>query len=168
MAQEEEVLKTCDGCGATIYPEHLQKHAAELYEDKLLCPHCLKEQKEAEAEPDAAEPDATEVPIALVDEEEVDPSQPSGAIQAFGGGVAAARAAAEREWRRPLLSESRNATRCRTFHCKLSDASFAHLNNQINEWADGDDDIEIKFAVNHIGVVEGKHADAHLIVTVFY
>ncbi len=160
MAAQEEALKTCDGCGATIYPEHLKKHAAELYNDKLLCPHCLKEQKAA-----AAQPDVAETPVALIDNEAVDPSKPSTSIQTFGGGVAAA---AEHEWRRPLLRESRNATRCRTFHCKLTDASFVHLNEQINAWADAHDDLEIKFALNTIGVIEGKHADPHLIVTVFY
>jgi hypothetical protein len=39
---------------------------------------------------------------------------------------------------------------------------------QINEWVDSDDGIEIKFATSTIGVVEGKHVDPHLIVTVFY
>ncbi len=169
MENKEEVLKSCDECGATIYPEHLQKHAAELYDNRLLCPHCLKEQKEA-AET-ARKAGASDTPIALVtEEEEVDPSKPSASIQAFGGGVGARGTAAvtERDWQRPLIADSRNARRCRTFHCRLTDASFIHLNEQINEWADGQDDVEIKFALSNVGVVEGKHTDPHLIVTVFY
>ena len=47
---------------------------------------------------------------------------------------------------------------------KMQDA----LNEQINAWADADDNIEIKFATSTIGVIEGKHVDPHLIVTVFY
>jgi hypothetical protein len=169
VESKEEVLKSCDECGATIYPEHLQKHAAELYKDRLLCPHCLKEQKE-QAET-GRESDGTDSPIALVAEgEEVDPSKPSTSIHTFGGGVGAPGTAAtsEREWQRPLLGDSRNARRCRTFHCKLTDGSFAHLNMQINEWVDTQDDVEIKFALSNIGVVEGKHTDPHLIITVFY
>jgi hypothetical protein len=54
------------------------------------------------------------------------------------------------------------------FHCKLADAAMTYMCEQINEWADSRDDIQIKFATSCIGVVEGKHADAHLIVTVFY
>ena len=171
MESKEEVLKSCDECGATIYPEHLQKHAAELYNDRLLCPHCLKERKETVET--AREPGATDSSIALVaqeEEEEVDPSKPSTSIHTFGGGVGAPGTAAmtERDWQRPLLGDSRNARRCRTFHCKRTDGSFAHLNEQINEWVDAQDDIEIKFALSNIGVVEGKHADPHLIVTIFY
>jgi hypothetical protein len=168
VGSEEEVLKTCDECGATIYPEHLQKHAAELYDDRLLCPHCLKEYKEA-AEP-ARELGVGDAPIALVAEDDVDVSKPSASIRAFGAGVGTTgtAATAEREWRRSLLSDSRNARRCRTFHCKLTDGSFTHLNDQINEWVDTQDDVEIKFALSNVGVVEGKHTDPHLIITVFY
>jgi len=70
--------------------------------------------------------------------------------------------------RRPLLTGVPAATRCRVFHCKLADGAFGHMTEQINEWADSDDAIEIKFASSCIGVVEGKHSDPHLIVTVFY
>ena len=71
-------------------------------------------------------------------------------------------------FRRALIKDSPYASRCRTFHCKLSDAAFGHLNDQINEWVDAQDDVVIKFASTCIGVVEGKHSDPHLIVTVFY
>ncbi|RMF85197.1 MAG: hypothetical protein D6744_01775, partial [Planctomycetota bacterium] len=73
----------------------------------------------------------------------------------------------QHQYRRPL-SRGATATRCRTFHCKLTDASIVHLNEQINEWADADDEIEIKFATSSVGVIEGKHNDPHLIITVFY
>lgn len=93
------------------------------------------------------------------------------AIRAIGGGptgMPGVGEVREQQLRRPLLKGSPNATRCRTFHCKLADGPMAYLNEQINEWVDGNDDIEIKFATSTIGVVEGKHVDPHLIVTVFY
>ena len=75
---------------------------------------------------------------------------------------------AGRTYRRALLVDSPNATRCRVFHAKMADGAFAHMCEQINEWVDGSDDVQIKFVSSCIGVVEGKHADQHLIVTVFY
>ncbi len=174
MADQEEDLKSCDECGATIYPEHLVKGMAEQWEGKLLCVHCLKDKRSA---PQAA----LDVPVTLEDEEP--PIDFTGedeglaynkrptAIRSFGGGpggMAAGLFAADDKLRRPLLKDSPNATRARTFHCKLADAAFTYLCEQINEWADSRDDIEIKFATTCIGVVEGKHADPHLIVTVFY
>ena len=69
---------------------------------------------------------------------------------------------------RRSLIEGTNATRCRTFHCKLSDAAMGYMNGQVNDWVDGMDGLEIKFASSTIGVVEGKHPEPHLILTVFY
>jgi len=74
----------------------------------------------------------------------------------------------ERTYRRPLLVGSPHATRCRAFHGKLSEAGLAHLSEQINEWVDAHDDVEIKFATSSVGVIEGKHAEQHLVVTIFY
>ena len=74
----------------------------------------------------------------------------------------------ERVWRRPLRPSNVTATRCRTFHAKLNDASLNNLGDQISEWVDAQDDVEIKFASTAVGVVEGKHPDPHLIVTIFY
>ena len=179
MAKPEE-LKTCELCGATIYPEHLKKGMADFLAGKLLCPHCLQEKKLIAAvnpanlyreERSAAEP--ADEPIALVLDEGEDLG--GGAVQSFGGAPASSAGttvgvpAMDREYRRPLLKGSPNATRCRTFHCKLNDASFSHLNATINEWVDANDDIEIKFATSCIGTIEAKSSqDLHLIVTVFY
>jgi hypothetical protein len=76
--------------------------------------------------------------------------------------------AAPRAWRRPLRPSVATATRCKTFHAKLNDASLSNLGEQISEWVDSQDDVEIKFASTAVGVVEGKHPDPHLIVTIFY
>lgn len=131
----EAVMKTCDQCGATVYPEHLETHQAERIGGKLLCPHCLGERRER-----------------------------------MGGSVPAARpgASAARTWRRPLNPSAATATRCKTFHAKLNDASLSNLGDQISEWVDSQDGVEIKFASSAVGVVEGKHPDPHLIVTIFF
>ena len=49
MAGEEEQLGSCSDCGATIYPEHLERRVAEHWEGKLLCPFCLREKRSASA-----------------------------------------------------------------------------------------------------------------------
>ena len=193
MADVEEAFKTCEECGATIYPEHLVKGMAELYQDKLLCVHCLKERRSADgqegelmAEPvdepavDLGLDSVEDTPIALVDEDETSTSlglsgglpyekKPT-AIRSFGGGPGglAVGEVANHEWRRDLLQGVPFATRCKTFHCKLADGPITHMNEQINEWADAQDDVQIKFATSVIGIIEGKHVDPHLIVTVFY
>jgi hypothetical protein len=131
----EAAMKTCDRCGATVYPEHLETHQAERIGGKLLCPHCLAERRERFAAPAPA----------------MRPGLP-----------------AERAWRRPLRPTAATATRCKTFHAKLNDASLSNLGDQISEWVDSQDDVEIKFASTAVGVVEGKHPDPHLIVTIFY
>lgn len=178
MAGEEEKFDTCEECGASIYPEHIAKGIAEQFEGRLLCVHCLRTRR-AEAEKRDAGPTAPgAVPIAVVESEDSEfdrgdlpyDTKPT-AIRSFGGGpggMTEGLAISEDKLRRSLTPESPNATRCRIFHCKLSDASFAYMCDQINEWADSRDDINIKFVTSCIGVVEGKHADAHLIVTVFY
>ena len=181
MSKTEEDFKTCESCGAMIYPEHIKKHAAEYWGGKLLCPHCLHEKKLISfVNPAAAYADDNardDKPIALVMDDRTDdkPAQesPSTSIRAFGGGPdgrgAPGAAAAETQYRRPLLENSPNATRCRMFHCKLNNSSFAHLTETMNEWVDSHDGIEIKFATSSVGPIEGKSSsDQHLIVTVFY
>lgn len=167
MSQAPETEVLCEECGATIYPEHLQSHTADRWSGRLLCPHCLREKRGASGAGETTGGDAT---VALVDES-ADRPMTSSAVRAFGeGGITGPRggAVAEAKYRRPLAPESPCATRCKTFHCKLTDASIAHLNQQVNEWADHHDDVMIKFATTTVGTIEGKHLDPHLIVTVFY
>ncbi len=175
MSGEQEAARTCDKCGAGIQREQLVDHTAARYKGKLLCPQCVQEVKARimaarNAEQDAESPDdPADVPIALVEEQEKPRvvAGPSTQIHGFSGSEMITQLA-ERQYHRPLLKGTRAATRCRTFHCKLTDTSLQHLNEQINEWVDEREDVEIKFALSNIGVVEGKHADPHLIVTIFY
>jgi hypothetical protein len=179
MADEEEVFESCAQCGATVYPEHLQKGLADRSEGRLICVHCLRAVRSESAHGTAhgvAVVDADE-PIALVEIEEggvegadepIAYDKKPTVIRSFGGAGGLAASAAGRTFRRPLLLDTPNATRCRVFHAKLADGAFMHMCEQINEWVDGSDEIQIKFVSSCIGVVEGKHADQHLIMTVFY
>ena len=168
MPDEEEQLQSCSECGATIYPEHLENGLAEEVDGELLCRHCVDARQAA----DNAEPE----PIALIEADEVEPvlrdERDSTSIRQFGAGPGgmgeSAAGLAMHALARPLLKGSQNATRCRTFHAKLTDAAMVHLNDQVNEWVDQDENIEIKFATSAIGTIEGKHTDPHLIVTLFY
>lgn len=177
MSGEQKKVRACEQCGATIEREQFINHSAARYKGKLLCPDCVQALKakllatrKASQEGEAMA-DVDDAPIALVDLDEEDKPRvvggPSDQIRGFTGGEMTVQKA-EQKLKRPLLKNTQSATRCRTFHCKLTDASFQNLNEQINEWVDERDDVEIKFALSSIGVVEGKHADAHLIVTIFY
>ncbi len=160
MTDNEQAFQQCDACGATIYPEHIARQVAEHWEGKLLCVHCLRE-KRANTEPEPT--------VSLAPDQAV-AAQASTQIRAFGshGGIGFQTGPKATTFRRSLLGGSPNATRCRIFHCKLSDASMRHLEEQINEWIDEQDEVEIKFCNTTIGVVEGKQQDPHLIVTLFY
>ncbi len=71
-------------------------------------------------------------------------------------------------FKRPLTSGSKTATRIRTFHTRLSQNAMAYMDDQINEWVDENPEIEVKFTNAVIGGVEGKKIEPHLIVTVWY
>ena len=97
MPGEEEHFETCQECGATIYPEHLDRQVAEKWEGKLLCPFCLREKRSASAagmalneEAASGEQAGTDKPLELVELEAGDGSiaydtKPT-AIRAIGGG----------------------------------------------------------------------------------
>ncbi len=114
--------------------------------------------------------DLADVPIALEPEEAGGESDGMSKIKSFGGkGISSIQGTHDTSHlKRDVNQTGSGATRCRTFHAKLNDASLAYLNNQVNDWVDSDESIEIKFATSSVGVVEGKHAEPHLIVTVFY
>ncbi len=174
MPGEQKKVRVCEECGSTIRREDFINHSAVRYKGKLLCPKCvqgvkgkLKAEKMTE-QVIGSDTDPIAVPIVLVDDDKPRVvGGPSTQIHGFSGSEMLAKGAAY-EYKRPLLQDTPAATRCRTFHCKITDASFLNLNQQINEWIDEHEDIQIKFALSNIGVVEGKHADPHMIVTVFY
>ena len=196
MAGEEEAFETCNECGATVYPEHLQQRVADRFEGRLLCPHCLRDRRTLPPGTDpgagpaaapavsAASPAGVAEAINLIEitstgvaagdsaiEPAIEYDKKPSVVRTYSGAPVGSREGLglpQHHYRREPLTNSAAATRCRVFHCKLADGAFGHMMDQINDWADADDTIEIKFASSCIGVVEGKHNDPHLIVTVFY
>ncbi|MBN1341963.1 MAG: hypothetical protein JXQ73_04745 [Phycisphaerae bacterium] len=117
------------------------------------------------------QPDLADVPIALEPEDDLPPQEDGmSKIKSFAGkGIQAARQSRDgADFKRGVNKSGQGATRSRTFHAKLNDSSLAYMDQLINEWIDGDPEVEIKFATSSVGVVEGKHAEPHLIITVFY
>lgn len=186
MSANPSDVAVCEKCGATIYPEMIDAGRAGKIEGKLECPHCYREDAQRSETASVETYDDTyddsyddtldgpsAEPLAVPGLEEAPPviSHPKKdgpKVTYTGGGIAFQRSYDEGQFKRPLLTGSRNATRCRTFHAKLTDASLAHLDDLVNEWADSHEDIEIKFVTASMGVVEGKHADPHYILTCWY
>lgn len=169
MAQDEEIIKTCDECGAAVYPDHLEKGTAGMVNERLLCPVCYREYNKQNV--GTAEAEQT---IALV-EEDVSlgteaAEEPKPKIKAFGDDSVFGQMVDhdEAKWKRPTNNTGRGAIRCRTFHTKLSDAAISYMDSLVAEWTEKNPQIEIKFATSTVGIYEGKRAEPHLIVTVFY
>ena len=179
----DETVHSCQACGASVYPEHIEKGIAGYLGGRMLCPHCFAEVKQSlGTTPTAAHSEALDE---VHDEEALKPiafdagANQSGAsdaghstaIHGFSGDSLASAATAlldEAKYTRPLNPAGHGATRCRTFHAKLNDSAVAFMNDQLNSWVDSHPEINIKFATSTIGVFEGKHRDPNLIVTVFY
>jgi len=164
----DEVIKTCEECGAAVYPDHLESGAAGYVDGKLCCPICYREHEKGPSEQEADER------IALVDDAELERETTQAEapqIRAFGQDSVFGQVIEhdESRYNRPLNYTGRGALRCRTFHSKLTDASIAYMDHQINEWTEENPQIEIKFAASAIGMFEGKQREEpHLIVTIFY
>lgn len=161
--------RLCQGCGATIYTEHLDTGIAGYHGGKLLCPHCLQE-AEAAADHSTSNKNVEDLEsISLVDEE---PAARRGdgetQVKSYSSESHVGGTFDDLGMERPLNPDVPTATRCRTFHAKLNEGAVAFLNRQVNEWADADPSVTIKFATSTIGIFEGKKADPHLILTVFY
>jgi hypothetical protein len=117
--------------------------------------------------PDKKGPDEADEPLSLVSEAEVSTGGPS-KIRTFARGDAFADAHAETDFKRPLAGINEPATRCRTFHGKLTQPGLAHMDEQINEWLDSHPDLYIKTCASTVGIFEGKTKEPHLLVTMFY
>lgn len=165
MTSSSEITSKCVECGASIYQQHLDSGIAGYKGDKLLCSHCM-------AEVDTYNPDEDDAPLVLEGHADSDDSASDMSSSQIHGVTAATLGKAgawdESRFRRPLQPGITAATRCRTFHCKLTDGAVDFLNNSINEWLDGHDEITVKFATSTIGQFEGKHTEPNLIITMFY
>lgn len=169
MAEQDEIIKTCDECGAAVYPDHIEKGTAGMVDEKLYCPVCYREYKKQNG---SVRDDADQT-IALVDDSALEAEtkdEPKPKIKAFGDDSVFGQMVDhdESKWKRPINNTGRGAIRCRTFHTKLADAALSYMDSLIAEWTDKNPQIDIKFATSAIGIYEGKRAEPHLIVTVFY
>jgi hypothetical protein len=166
-AVADEDVKTCQGCGASVYKEHLDRGTAGYWAGELLCNVCLAEKGVAQQAVKAISLSKDEEQISTI--ELAGENEASGEIRSFASdSITAPAVHDDSKYNRPLLKGS-GATRCRTFHAKLSDGAISYMNQQINEWCDGNADIQIKFCSSTIGLFEGKqHQEPNLILTVFY
>lgn len=160
--QVENVL-SCSSCGASVYPEHLQRGLAARISGELHCPCCLAEKKKMAAA------DA-EVPLQLVEEAEVttDRSGQTSMHGTHGFSLADTATRGSRVFKRPLNRTQDGATRVRIFHAKLSDGAIRNMEQLVNEWLDSDPEVSIKFATTTVGTWEGKHVEPNLILTLYY
>jgi len=169
--KEEDHHSICDKCGATVYKEHLDQGIARYADGKLLCPPCLTEFEKHE-EAAASSGVAALAPIEFDDgddDDEVQVDMSSSRIQAASKAtLGMSHGWDDSKYTRPLDTRAIAATRCRTFHSKLTDSALEYMNEQINDWLDQNDSITIKFANSTIGLFEGKHSEPHVIVTLFY
>lgn len=189
--------KRCHGCGGEITPAQIAERKAGLVQGVLLCPECVEEkrraalqQRAAQATGDGAPPAAQAVPpaaqavavpaaapakaeeedevISLVSDDEM-PTSKSQMIRSFSEGSTLGGAHHESQLKRSLASSQEGATRIRTFHCKLTDAGLANMDDTINEWLDTHPDIYIKSCTSSLGIFEGgKVKEAHLFICLFY
>ncbi|GMV98211.1 MAG: hypothetical protein HRF43_14020 [Phycisphaerae bacterium] len=156
-ARPSETLLNCAGCGATIYPEHLDRHLAGYWAGSLYCSCCLAEKRDGKpAAPPAAESGLTLEEAPAEGQETPPPSAASGPV------------GHHHHHRLPPRPDAKGATRMRIFHSRLSEGAVGHLDMQINEWLERHPEIELKFAHTTVGTWEGKHAEPNLIITVFY
>ncbi|MGE3180604.1 MAG: hypothetical protein AB7N71_03170 [Phycisphaerae bacterium] len=154
---ETQTFEQCSACGATIYPEHLASRKAERIGGKLFCVHCAR---------DSSNGTENEVAVEILE----DAPNPEPTMDRKKSAISFDRSQARKEidYRRPLEIDSPTATRCRIFHCRITDPSMRNLEEQINEWIDSQENVRIKFSTSTVGNVDGKGNDPHLIVTLYY
>ncbi len=179
MPKSDSDIQPCGACGASVYPEHVESGKAAEVGGMLRCPFCLADYKKLHHTGEKqfigqttirAPGEGEDFTPITVDADTPSPSESMVSFAAMGGESFAGAVALQDDshLKRPLIKGKPIATRCRTFHAKLNDGAVGFMDKHINDWADDNPDIEIKFASSTIGVWEAKKADAHLIVTVFY
>jgi len=122
-------------------------------------------QQNPQEQPVPPKPEEDEEPISLVDVEEV-AGERSSSVRAIGAAAAGARPA-RKTYQRALNLTGQGATRCRVFHSKISVAALHIMEEQINDWLDGEQ-IEVKQVGHLVGTLTGKTAEENVIVLVWY
>lgn len=174
---QDHHLSTCAECGASVYKEHLDAGIARYEGDRLLCSVCVAEYERAHD--GVGGPDD----LAPIEFDDDDDGMDSGSSSSEMAGstmsstrihsISAATLGNTGGWddskfKRQLNPSAAGASRCRTFHCRLSDGAIEFMMHQMNDWMDSNDEIVIKFVNSSIGLFEGKHTEQNLMVTVFY
>ncbi|MHC4697340.1 MAG: hypothetical protein ACYTFA_11405 [Planctomycetota bacterium] len=166
--KDDDVLG-CSKCGASVYKEHIDQGLARYEGTQLLCPHCVVE---VEKSGGGGGGGGAFAPIEFDDVDEKEEStidMSESRVQTLSAtGLGEAGGWDESRFQRPLDPKGSTATRCRTFHCKITEGAVTYFNNQINEWLDSHPDITVKFVNSNVGPFEGKHTEPNLILTVFY
>jgi len=119
-------------------------------------------------------PEPDDEPISLVESEELSDEEPIGVVESSGRtaslkafGSQAAAATKRKRHTRPVNLPGTGAVRCRLFHSKIAPVPLEHMEEQINDWLDGEQ-IEVKHVGHVIGTMEGKRTEPNLIVMVWY
>ena len=188
--------KTCNQCGGAITSEQIVHKEAGLVGGVLLCPNCVaKKRRELQEARQVAEhaglanesgssadlgesvggvylpkikegPDEADETLTLVDEEEMGHSATtqirSFTTSSLGGEYR------ETGYKRPLAGQDEPATRCRTFHGKLTQPGLSHMDETVNEWLDAHPEIFVKSSTTAVGTFEGKTKEPHMLLTIFY
>jgi len=166
---KQEDVNVCDSCGASVYKEHLESGIAKHSGGKLYCSHCVADMERKQGSSVAPANDFVPIELDKEDSSSTDLDMSSSRIRmTVDSKSKKAGARSDANYRRPVQSTGLGATRCRTFHCRISEGAVDFMNEQINEWIDGQSEVTIKFATSVIGMFEGKHTEPNLIVTVFY
>ena len=168
-----EDASICQKCGASVYKQHLDSGIARYEGGNLLCAHCVAEYErshDAATGADTAEFERITLDAEEDDDEEDVPrvEMSESKIVTTGRTLGVAGGWDDSRFARPLDPKARGATRCRTFHSKITEGAIEFLNNQINEWLDKHENIVIKFSDSVIGPFEGKHTEPNLIITLYY
>lgn len=154
---------TCAGCGATVYQEHLDRGLAARLSGDVYCPHCVQEKHKADSAMGSDEK------LTLVEGQNRQPVDRSGQSGVHTpASLSDSILSGQCHFQRPLTPTGHGATRVRLFHSKMSDAAIGHMENQINNWLDGNPEIEVKHVTTTVGTWEGKHPDPNLIIAIFY
>src|ERR1051326_9030577 len=115
MPETVETIQACASCRVTIYPEHSERHLDEYWAGQLLCLECAAEKKghppparvDVEVARAPADSPAASAPSAPPPRPHIQTSSPIGRVQ--------------KTYTRPLIQGGANATRCRTFHCRITE-----------------------------------------------
>lgn len=159
-----EDVSVCEECGASVYKEHIESGIAGRHNGKLLCSHCMAENEGEGGDLD----DMAPIEFDDSDDDAGTTDMSSTRIHTATGAEREGGAKDDSEYSRPLNPNGTGASRCRMFHCRISQGAVDFMVNQMNEWLDENEDVTIKFSTTTIGLFEGKHTEPNLITTVFY